>query len=91
MHCICRKSIDAVESDRCWIEGDDCGVWHHLNCVGLTKEAAHLLTIDEKEWCCPSCTSTRAEARPVRKRKAVEGFTYDRFGENGTEKRKRQN
>ncbi|KAK3924000.1 Nucleosome-remodeling factor subunit NURF301-like [Frankliniella fusca] len=47
---------DNKSNKRFWIWCDFCDVWHHLSCVGLTKQAVKRLNT----WQCRKCISEKA-------------------------------
>ena len=52
LHCICKQA----EDERIMILCDNCHIWHHHNCVHLTKKKVQSLSKSKKKWFCPSCT-----------------------------------
>jgi hypothetical protein len=70
-----QKHGDEVEVDQCpcgapcgqrgMICCDGCKTWHHLTCIGLSKNDAARMNKEQTEWLCPSCAPGGISAVPI--------------------------
>jgi COMPASS component SPP1 len=58
LHCLCRQPWRATDSSM--IACDDCDVWYHTVCVGVSPEE-FLQMKDDSRYTCPTCRAAQEE------------------------------